>query len=140
MSRPSWEQHALNLAHTASLRSEDPYKKVGACALSYDHRVLGVSYNGLASCKDVSKTFWDKREQRRPFIIHAEQNLLSLFSRNQAKIIATTLLPCSDCARLICCWNIPIVVYSEYYTRDNGSIDIFKFYKIKLIHIPHSGN
>lgn len=136
MKRPSWEEHALSIAYAASDRSEDPYKKVGACALSYDNRVLGVSYNGLASGKTVNKSFWEKRDIRRPYILHAEQNLLSLFKRNEAKLIACTLLPCSDCARLICCWNIPIVVYSELYNKDLGSIDIFKFYKIKLIHIP----
>lgn len=136
MKRPSWELHALSLAYTASKRSEDPYKKVGACALSYDNRVLGVSYNGLASGKNVKKSFWVDRDNRRPYILHAEQNLLSLFKRNEAKIIASTLLPCSDCARLICCWNIPIVVYSEDYLRDSGSLDIFKFYKVKVVHLP----
>lgn len=136
MKRPSWELHALSLAYTASKRSEDPYKKVGSCALSYDNRVLGVSYNGLASGKNAKKSFWFDRDKRRPYILHAEQNLLSLFKRNEAKIIACTLLPCSDCARLICCWNIPIVVYSEDYLRDTGSLDIFKFYNVEVVHLP----
>ena len=141
MKRPSWEKYALSIAYTASQRSEDPYKRVGACALSHDNRVLGVSYNGLASGKSVKKSFWNNRNKRRPYILHAEQNLLSLFKRNEAKLIACTLLPCSDCARLISCWNVPTVVYSEQYTRDLGSIDIFKFYNIKLIQIPfYTGN
>ena len=35
--RVSWEQYALNIAHTASQRSEDPYIKVGACALNQEN-------------------------------------------------------------------------------------------------------
>ena len=132
MSRRSWEQHALALAIEASKRSEDPYIKVGACALDYNNRVLGVSYNGLASGKNTTTNFWKDRDKRRLYMIHAEQNLLSLFKRGEARLLACTLLPCSDCARLIGCWNIPTVCYIDDYKRDLGAIDIFKFYGIRL--------
>lgn len=137
MKRCSWEEHALNLAQAASFRSEDVFCRVGACALSYDNRVLGVSYNGLASGKNVSRKFWNNRDKRRPYMIHAEQNLLSLFERGKARLLACTLLPCSDCARLIACWNIPEIVYIHDYNRDNMALEIFKFYniKIKKLHI-----
>lgn len=130
--RCSWEEYALHIAKVASLRSEDPYCRVGACALSHSNRVLGVSYNGLVSKKRVPATFWQDRDKRRPFIIHAEQNLLSLFGRGEARLLAVTLLPCSDCARLICSWNIPEVVYLHDYNRDLKAIDIFKFYNVRL--------
>lgn len=130
--RPSWEEYALLLAKTASARSEDPYNKVGACALDYNNRVLGVAYNGLVSKTNVTQSFWSNRDKRRPYMIHAEQNLLGLFRRGEAKLIACTLLPCSDCARLICSWEIPLVVYLHDYQRDLGALDIFKFYKTKL--------
>jgi dCMP deaminase len=130
--RPSWEEYALNLARGASSRSEDPYSKVGACALDYNNRVLGVAYNGLVSKTTVSTSFWHDRDKRRPYMIHAEQNLLSLFKKGEAKILACTLLPCSDCARLICSWEIPLVVYLHDYQRDLSALDIFKFYKTKL--------
>jgi dCMP deaminase len=132
MKRCSWEEYALRIASVASYRSEDPNCKVGACALSFDNRILGVSYNGLVSKKTVSQSFWKNRDTRRPYMIHAEQNLLSLFGRNEARLIATTLLPCSDCARLICCWNIPEVVYINDYNRDLNALDIFKFYNVRL--------
>lgn len=130
--RRTWEEYALLLAKAASTRSEDPYNKVGACALSYNNRVLGVSYNGLVSGVNVGRNFWQNRERRRPYVIHAEQNLLSLFKRGEARLIACTLLPCSDCARLICSWEIPLVVYLNDYQRDLGALDIFKFYKTEL--------
>lgn len=134
MSRLNWEEYAMELAKTASLRSEDPFCKVGACALSHDNRVLGVAYNGLKSGKDVDQEFWKDRDKRRPFMIHAESNLLSLFTRNQCKILAVTLLPCASCARLICAWNIEKVIYIEEYNNSEAeySKEIFDFYKIKL--------
>jgi len=132
MKRISWEEYAFKLAETASLRSEDPYTKVGACALDYHNRVLGVAYNGLAPGRNVSKNFWFNREKRLPYMLHAEQNLLSLFKRNEARLIATTTLPCSHCAQLICCWNIPLVLYKTEYKRDNLALDIFKFYGVTI--------
>lgn len=138
MNRPSWEQYALMLAKTASSRSEDPYKKVGACALDHNNRVLGVAYNGLVSKKKASNRFWRNREVRRQYMIHAEQNLLSLFKQGEAKLIACTLLPCSECARLICSWKIPVVCYLDDYERDLGALSIFKFYgtSLKKISLP----
>jgi dCMP deaminase len=134
MSRLDWEEYAMKLAQTASLRSEDPFRKVGACALSHDHRVLGVAYNGLKSGKNPPQEFWNDRDERRPFMIHAESNLLSLFTRNQCKIIAVTLLPCTSCARLICAWNIEKVIYCDEYDNSEAkySKEIFDFYNIEL--------
>jgi dCMP deaminase len=133
VSRVSWEAYALNLAKCATLRSEDIYVKVGACALSYDNRVLGVAYNGLKSGKVVKSNFWKDRDHRRDYMIHAETNLLSLFKRNECKILAVTLLPCESCARMIAAWNIPIVVYEDEYSQAVKTKEIFKFYNIKLI-------
>jgi dCMP deaminase len=134
MSRISWENYALELAKTASMRSEDPYKKVGACALSFDNRVLGVAYNGLKSGKNPDVSFWKDRDARRPYMIHAETNVLSLFSRNECRLLAVTMMPCSCCARMICAWNIPEVVYFEEYNsiESKYSMDIFEFYGIKI--------
>lgn len=139
MHRINWEQYALELARTASMRSEDIYCQVGACALSHDNRVLGVAYNGLKSGKVAPHGFWDDRDKRRPYMIHAEANLLSLFQRDEAKLIAITLLPCSSCAKLICAWNIKKVIYAEEYSREDAkhSKEIFNFYGIELIKLPY---
>jgi len=136
--RPTWEEYALRLAEAASLRSEDPYVQVGACALDSDNRVLGVAYNGLSPGTTMSEYFWSDRDGRRPFIIHAECNLLSLFKRGEGRLIACTLLPCPCCARQIVAHGIKRVVYRDTYTKDTGSLDIFKFYNIecKKIELP----
>lgn len=133
--RISWNKYALNLAAEASKRSEDPHVQVGACALSHDNRVLGVAYNGLVSGKNVGDEFWVDRDYRRKYMIHAETNLLSLFERGEARLVACTLLPCGYCARMICAWQIPEIVYRDEYNLDSEGLDIFKFYGVKVTKI-----
>lgn len=131
--RISWEQYALDIAQTASSRSEDRYVKVGACALNSQKMVVAVGYNGLASGKDVPYDFWRNRDHRRKFMIHAEVNCLSLFNKGEAEMLATTLLPCSSCATLIASYGISKVVYTTIYERDTQALEIFEFYNIECI-------
>ena len=132
--RASWSEYALSLAQTAATRSEDPYHKVGACALARDNKVLGLGYNGLAPGIEAGSCpgFWDDRDARRPYMIHAETNCLSLFRAGECKLLAVTLLPCSYCATMIAAYGIPAVVYAEVYHRDTEAIEIFNFYGINL--------
>ena len=131
--RLSWEEYALSLATVASLRSQDPYRKVGACALNSQNMVIGLGYNGLASGKEINgKTFWDDRDERRKYMIHAEANCLSLCEKGEVELLAVTLLPCSYCATMIAAYNVGRVVYKEEYERDTLSKEIFKFYSIEL--------
>lgn len=130
-SRLTWEEYAMKIAQVAALRSEDPFKKVGACALDFDNRVIGVAYNGLASGKMIDNNFWSDRDKRRPYMIHAEANLLSLIKRGECNILACTLLPCSNCATMVAAYGIKKVLYSELYDYDMKALDIFKFYNIE---------
>ena len=136
--RISWERYALQIAKVASLRSEDPYVKVGACGLNKENRVIGVAYNGLASGKTVDPIFWKDRDKRRPFMIHAEANLLSLFQKNECHLLACTLLPCSSCATLIAAHGIKKVVYNNLYNKDLKGLEIFDFYGIEHKQIKQS--
>ena len=138
MSRIDWDLYALKLAEVAALRSEDPHVQVGACALDHDNRVIGVSYNGLAPGKTMSHEFWGNRDGRRPYVLHAETNLLSLFKRGEGKVIACTLMPCSSCARQIIAHGITRVIYRDVYNKDMSALDIFKFYNIDVKQISSS--
>jgi len=138
--RITWDEYAMHLAEAAALRSEDPYVAVGAAAFDLQNRVLGVAYNGLAPGKVVTDVFWADRDGRRPYILHAETNLLSLFKKSEGHMIACTLLPCSACARQIVAHGIKRVLYRDVYTKDMGALDIFNFYNIevKKIKLPFS--
>lgn len=133
--RISWEEYALRIAEVASMRSEDRYVQVGATALDYSNRVIGVAYNGLGTGINAPESFWDDRDKRRPYMIHAEINLLSLIKRGECKMLACTLLPCSCCAAAIVAHGIKKVVYKDEYFRDNQAIEIFKFNDIECTQI-----
>lgn len=134
--RPTWGELALILAWSATLRSQDWQHKVGAVALNYENRVIGVAYNGLASGKEVDQNFWEDRDKRRPYMVHAEVNLASLFKVGECKLLAVTACPCSSCATLIAANKIPEVVYSEEYLHDMKGLEVLDFYGIKHTKIP----
>lgn len=127
--RISWEEYALKIADVAALRSEDPYRKVGACALNHSNRVIAVAYNGLAPGKSVDSIFWDDRDKRRKFMLHAEINALSLIENGDCRLLACTLMPCPACATAIAANGIKKVVYRDEYQKE--SLEIFDFYGIE---------
>jgi dCMP deaminase len=131
--RIDWYEYAMLLAFAAAKRSEDPYKRVGACALNKDRMVVGLGYNGLASGKDAPDGFWDDRDERRKYMIHAETNCLSLCKKGEIDLLAVTLLPCSYCATMIASYGVKEVLYHEEYENDKSAKEIFAFYNIDML-------
>lgn len=113
-------QYAMALAHVASLRSEDPFRKVGAAALDFDNRVIGTAYNGLAPGFDALDGFWDDRDQRQKFMLHAEVNLCSLFKRGEVKLMASTTMPCTSCMQTLCAYGIKEIYYRDIYSQSSA--------------------
>jgi len=130
-SRISIPQYAMSLAHVASLRSEDPFRKVGAAALDFDNRVVGTAYNGLAPGFDAPLGFWDDRDKRQKFMLHAEINLCSLFKRGEVKLIASTTMPCTACMQTLCAYGIEEIYYRDVY-QESAAPEIAKTYGIKF--------
>lgn len=124
----------MALAHVASLRSEDPFRKVGAAALDHDNRVIGTAYNGLAPGYDPPPGFWDDREARQKYMLHAEINLCSLFRRGEARVIATTTMPCTSCMQTLCAYGIEEIYYRDVYVESDAP-EIASRYGIELIRI-----
>ncbi len=131
MDRLSIPQYAMALAHVASLRSEDPYRKVGAAALDHSHRVIGTAYNGLAPGYDAPEGFWEDRDGRQKFMLHAEINLCSLFKRGEAKLISTTTMPCTACMQTLCSYGIKEIYYRDVYHKSDAP-EIADRYGIRL--------
>jgi dCMP deaminase len=129
--RISIAQYAMALAHVASLRSEDPFRKVGAAALDFDNRVIGTAYNGLAPGFDAPRGFWDDREGRQKFMLHAEVNLCSLFKRGEVKIIASTTMPCTSCMQTLCAYGIEEIYYRDVYQASDAP-EIAETYGIRF--------
>lgn len=136
MDRISFDQMAINLANEVSKRSEDMYKKVGCCILNHEGRILSTGYNGLAPKFNINKNFWNDRNERRKFMIHAEINALSRISRQETPYtLASTLLPCQNCAINIVAYGIKRVIYNEDYHLDDTAKEIFRFYNLELIRL-----
>lgn len=129
--RLSIPQYAMALAHVASLRSEDPFRKVGAAALDYDNRVIATAYNGLAPGFVAPAGFWEDREKRQKFMLHAEVNLCSLFRRGEVKIVATTTMPCTACMQTLCAYGIKEVYYRDVY-HSSDAPEIAETYGVKI--------
>ena len=122
----------MALAHVASLRSEDPFRKVGAVAFDFDNRVIGTASNGLAPGFNASSDFWIDRDDRRKFMIHAEVNLCSLFTRGTVKLIACTTKPCSSCMQMICAYGVKEVYFRDDYPESEADA-IADLYSTPLI-------
>jgi dCMP deaminase len=133
MNRISFEDMAMNLAVVVSRRSEDPHQKVGVCILDKNGRVLSLGYNGIRPKDQRDNDFWNNRENRRKYIIHAETNALSCITRyDNPYILASTLLPCSCCAINIASYGIEKVLYLEDYKNDQSAYDVLRFHNIEL--------
>jgi dCMP deaminase len=130
--RLSIPEYAMALAHVASLRSEDPFRKVGAVALDFDNRVIGTAYNGLAPGFNASHDFWLDRDQRRKFMIHAEVNLCSLFTRGNVRLVACTTMPCTSCMQMLCAYGVREIYYGEDYP-DSEASSLSQLYGVALV-------
>ena len=125
----NWDEYALSIAETVSRKSKDPWRKVGACILRSDHSVASVGYNGYPAGMLED---WTCREQRRSFVIHAEQNALRYIRPGEAALIAVTTLPCNDCLRAIKSYGINQIVYKESYDYDNSTEKLASIFGVKI--------
>ncbi|MCC8020409.1 MAG: deoxycytidylate deaminase [Akkermansiaceae bacterium] len=135
MPRLSIPEYVMALAHVAALRSEDPYRKVGAAALDADNRVIGTAYNGLYPGFNPPPDFWQSREGRQKYMLHAEINLCSLFKRGEARIAACTTMPCTSCMQALCAHGVKTIYYGEKYSRSDAPA-IAAMYNVQLIQVP----
>lgn len=120
----------------ASLRSEDPYLKVGCVALDEDGRVLATGYNGLPPKINLTPSEWAHRDARLWFITHAEVNCLARCRRGEVRTLAVTTQPCSNCVNTISAHGVKRVIYGDPYSRDPKSLVLLKRYGIAYIQIP----
>lgn len=125
----SWEKYALELAKVASLRSADPWVKVGCALLREDNSVAALGYNGFPQ---KMKEDWSNRDERRKFVVHAEQNALRYIKPGECYLAATTLLPCNDCLKALASYGIKKIIYNEIYQNDKTTLDLAVKFGITL--------
>jgi dCMP deaminase len=128
----NWEEYAVSLAKVASLKSKDPFVKVGCALLRHDNTIASLGYNGFPTgmLEDYSN-----RDERRKFVIHAEQNSLRFIKPNECYLAATTLLPCNNCLKSLASYGIKKVIYEKVYDKDPSSLDLAEKFGIELIQV-----
>ncbi len=126
----TWHEYAIALAEVASLKSKDPWKKVGACLLRTEDNTAILGFNGFP--KGMNED-WSDRDRRRKFVIHAEQNALRYVKPNECYLCAVTMLPCNDCLKSLASYGIKTIIYKEIYNNDDSSLELAKQFNIELI-------
>lgn len=135
MSRISWAEYALELAKVAAKRSEDPHVQVGACALREDNTVAGIGYNGAPPGINID---WSNRDERRAKVVHAETNALRYIMPKECYLLATTLLPCTECIRTISAYGIKKVIFDNIYQKDKSALSLAHEYGVELYASQHA--
>jgi dCMP deaminase len=142
--RISMVEYGLKLAQLCAERSEDPWRKVGAVGFTMDNRIIAMGYNGFLKGSTWQEfieavTPWrtkvptdQQRELRRPYMVHAEQNLCSLVKRDELHWVAVTHNPCSSCLLLLATHGVRTIHYLEEYETDETAVKVAKFYNITM--------
>ena len=141
----NWDEYAIGIAEAVSNKSKDQWNKVGAVILRKDHSIASVGYNGFPQGVEED---WTDRDERRKYVIHAEQNALRYIKPEEGEAIYSTLMPCNDCIKAIAAYKIKKVIYRDFYVNDSTAlefadkmgIELIQFKKPKLSsHWDHSG-
>jgi dCMP deaminase len=126
----NWDEYAIGIAEAVSNKSKDPWNKVGAVILREDHSIASVGYNGFPQGVEED---WSNRDERRKYVIHAEQNALRYIKPGDGEAIYSTLMPCSDCIKAIAAYKIKKVIYRDLYVNDFSAIDFAEKMRIELV-------
>lgn len=141
-----WEEYFMGIAVLASKRSKDPDTKVGACVVSADNSIIGVSYNGHPKVRQDLKNDelfpWTKdrkdyKKNKHMYVCHAELNAIAHSSGSlKDSSMYVTLNPCNECAKLIVQSGVKEVFYlTRKNFRDNAldaAMEIFEHSNVKV--------
>ena len=136
--RLSWPEAAMNLAfNIAEYRSEDPWVQVGAVGIKHD-KSLVLGYNGAPSGVIID---WSDRDARRPYFLHAEENVLNFVKPGELDVLAVTHLPCERCIKLIAQKKISTLYYALILPNYDSELTfaMAEKFNINLVKLcPHS--
>ncbi len=132
MTRPSWDEYFMEIAHLVKKRSTCVRRQVGA-VLAKDKNILATGYNGppsgLSHCIDVGclrEKMGIPSGERHEICrgLHAEQNAIIQAAKHgtsiQGSVLYCTNLPCVICSKMIINAGITKIVYGEGYPDQLG--------------------
>ena len=125
MSRPSWPETWMSIAHNIAKRSYDPRLQVGAIIVSDDNtQMLSVGYNGNYRGGSHDP---ESLEPGQSGFIHSEINALLKcdYHNPLPKHMYVTHSPCRACCKCIINGGIKKVIYDVEY-RDMSGINLLR--------------
>lgn len=126
MSRLSWNQYFISLAHAVAQRSTCARRQVGAVAVANpNHHVLGTGYNGVPSGQPHCTPETCLRNVRHiksgemPEVtraLHAEQNIVAQCGdRLAGSTLYCTNQPCISCFKSLMSAGVSKIVWEHAY-------------------------
>lgn len=114
--RPNFDEYFFDIARAVSKRSEDVFIQHGAVIVDENNHIVGTGYNGFVKGFDFLKMEVNPydRNQRRPYMIHAEQNaILNSVTRPSHSTIYITGEPCVQCLLSMVNFGVKNIIYID---------------------------
>lgn len=116
--RPSWDEYFLLLAFNVSLRSEDPDIQHGAVIVNQYNHIIGTGYNGPVKGADNSVIPFSIRDEKRKWMIHAEENAMLNVTQSSSERglecrLYVTGQPCNNCLQRLINFGIRRIVMAD---------------------------
>lgn len=136
MTRPTWHEYFLSIAHTASTRTTCLATPVGAVIVR-DKQILATGYNsppsGSYHCSEQGYCYPGveicSQSSRPSRAIHAEANAIAQCARHgiptEGAIIYTTLEPCLNCLKLIIAAGIKEIYFETPFGKKDAVRDAY---------------
>jgi dCMP deaminase len=148
MAKPTWDEYFIKIAKLVASRSSCSSRQVGALIVK-DKMIVSTGYNGtprrIRNCDEGGcKRCEDKKSGKiragerldECVCVHAEENALLQAAYHgvplKGAVLYTSLCPCRYCAKHIINAGIEKVYYSENYTLDPISKELFEEAGVEL--------
>ncbi|XP_044252650.1 deoxycytidylate deaminase-like [Tribolium madens] len=107
------DQKIMAFCKMESENSKDQKRKVGACVINDQGRMIGWGFNNMPRGIEGFDKYWDSKSEKLLCVCHAELNAIAMCKGplNNAKLYCTTF-PCHNCAQLIVQSGIKQVFYA----------------------------
>ncbi|KAI2638931.1 cytidine deaminase-like protein [Hypomontagnella submonticulosa] len=142
--RPSWDSYFMSLASLAAHRCNCMKRAVGCVLVDSKHHVISTGYNGtprhLLNCGEGGCPRCNSGESSGASLstclcLHAEENALLEAGRERIRdgsILYCNTCPCLTCSIKIVQVGISEVVYSQGYSMDTDTAQVFRNAGVKL--------
>ncbi|KAI2473252.1 cytidine deaminase-like protein [Annulohypoxylon bovei var. microspora] len=142
--RPSWDSYFMSLASLAAHRCNCMKRAVGCVLVDSKHHVISTGYNGtprhLLNCGEGGCPRCNSGESSGASLstclcLHAEENALLEAGRERIRdgsILYCNTCPCLTCSIKIVQVGISEVVYSQGYSMDTETAQVFRNAGVKL--------